>query len=156
MDQWLQPQLFKSWIRAFFWIPIILTDFPYISLFPYNYSLILPYFAPFWAGPPCRPARFFFEGPRAPLGSGRGAPCGAPQKRNLAGRHGGPAPHTIFYTIFYIYICPAPSALYIHAAYMHPQRHMCTRMHACVCTYLCICPCKFMAEIRRWFFSIIF
>ena len=32
------------------------------------------------AGPPCRPgrpARFFFEGPRAPLGSGRGAPGGA-------------------------------------------------------------------------------
>ena len=77
-------------------------DFPYISLFPYNYSLILPYFAPFWAGPPCRPARFFFEGPRAPLGSGRGAPDGAPQNKNLAGRpgrHGGPAHHTILYTM---------------------------------------------------------
>ena len=26
-------------------------DFPYIFLFPYNYSLIFLYFAPFWAGP---------------------------------------------------------------------------------------------------------
>ena len=51
-------------------------DFPYIALFPNNYSLIVSYFAPFWAGPPCRPARFFFEGPRAPYGSGRGAPGG--------------------------------------------------------------------------------
>ena len=61
------------------------------------------------AGPPCRPGRpvrFFFEGPRAPLGSGRGAPDGAPQKKNLAGRpgrHGGPAPpYHVSYKISHI------------------------------------------------------
>ena len=78
-------------------------DFPYISIFPYNCSLIFAYFAPFWAGPPCRPAGFFFEGPRAPYGSGRGAPDGAPQKKiwpagqaGMAGRP--PIPYFIPYS----------------------------------------------------------
>ena len=60
------------------------------------------------AGPTCRlgrPARFLFvEGPRGPLGSGRGAPGGAPQKKK-SGRPARPAwragpPYHILYRVW--------------------------------------------------------
>ena len=76
-----------DFLFSFLFFPLDLRIFPIGLAY---FSLIFAYFAPFRAGPPCRPAGFVFEGPRAPLGSGRGEPDGAPQKKiwpaGMAGR----------------------------------------------------------------------